>query len=63
MAKAAWESVAPAESNDTVVVEGKHYFPPDLIATQYFKPSNHTSVCGWKGTANYYSIDVNWQEK
>jgi uncharacterized protein (DUF427 family) len=59
MAKAIWEGVVLAESNDTVVVEGNHYFPQDSIATQYFKPSDHTSVCGWKGTANYYSLDVN----
>ena len=59
MAKAIWEGVVLAESNDTVVVEGNHYFPPNSIVTQYFKPSNHTSVCGWKGKANYYSIEVN----
>ncbi len=59
MAKALWEGAVLAESNDTVVIEGNHYFPPDSITTQYFKPSNHTSVCGWKGTANYYSIEVN----
>jgi uncharacterized protein (DUF427 family) len=59
MAKAIWEGVVLAESSDTVVVEGSHYFPPDSIAAQYFKPSDHTSVCGWKGMASYYSIEVN----
>ena len=59
MAKAIWEGVVLAESNDTVVVEGNRYFSPDSIVTQYFKPSNHTSICGWKGKANYYDIQVN----
>ncbi len=58
MAKAVWEGVVVAESKDTVVVEGNHYFPADAIAAQYFKPSDHTSVCPWKGTANYYSLEV-----
>lgn len=59
MAKAIWQGVVLAESNDTVVVEGNHYFPLDSIVAEYFKPSTHTSICGWKGTANYYSIEVN----
>lgn len=59
MAKAIWQGVVLAESNQTVVVEGNHYFPPDSIATEYFKPSDHTSLCFWKGTANYYDIEVN----
>lgn len=59
MAKAIWECVVLADSNDTVIVEGNHYFPPDSIVAQYFKPSDHTSVCGWKGKASYYDIAVN----
>ena len=59
MAKAIWEGVVIADSSNTVVVEGNHYFPPDSIVAQYFKPSDHTSVCSWKGTASYYSIEVN----
>lgn len=58
MPKAVWEGTTLAESNDTVVVEGNHYFPPDSIAKQYFKPSQHTSACPWKGTASYYDIEV-----
>lgn len=47
-----------AESNDTVVVEGNHYFPADSIKQEYFKNSETHTVCHWKGTASYYSIEV-----
>ena len=50
-----------AESDDTVVVEGNHYFPEDALQKQFFKPSDHTSMCAWKGTANYYSLEVDGQ--
>ena len=59
MAKAVWEGAVLAESDDTVVVEGNHYFPPDSLQQEYFKPSEHTSTCFWKGTARYYTIEVN----
>lgn len=57
--KATWSGVTLAESNDTIVVEGNHYFPPDAINTEYFKPSETHTVCAWKGTASYYDIAVN----
>jgi uncharacterized protein (DUF427 family) len=47
-----------AESRDTVVVEGNHYFPLASVNTVLLEPSTHTSVCPWKGTANYYSLKV-----
>lgn len=47
-----------AESDDIVIVEGNRYFPPDSIHQEYFKPSDATSVCPWKGTASYYDIEV-----
>ncbi|WP_234411380.1 DUF427 domain-containing protein [Rhodanobacter thiooxydans] len=47
-----------AESNDTVVVEGNHYFPADSLRREYFRDSNHHSVCPWKGTASYYDLVV-----
>ena len=59
MAKAVWEGAVLAESDDTVVVEGNHYFPPASLQQKYFKPSEHTSTCFWKGAARYYSIEVN----
>lgn len=56
--KAIWKGVVIAESADTVVVEGNHYFPPEAIVREHVRPSDHTTVCGWKGTANYYDVVV-----
>ena len=50
-----------AQSEATKVVEGNHYFPPEALRREYFVDSTHTSVCGWKGTANYYSLSVQGQ--
>ncbi|HTQ58018.1 MAG TPA: DUF427 domain-containing protein [Bryobacteraceae bacterium] len=58
MARALWEGAVLAESDDIVIVEGNRYFPPDSIHQEYFKPSDATSVCPWKGTASYYDIEV-----
>jgi len=57
--KAIWNNKIIAESNDTELVEGNHYFPKESINTSYFKDSETTSVCPWKGTASYYSLEVN----
>lgn len=62
MARAIWNGTVLAESNDTEVVEGNHYFPAESLNTDYFRPSDHTTVCGWKGTASYYDIVVDGQE-
>lgn len=56
--KAIWNEAVLAESNETVIVEGNHYFPIDSINKEYFKSSELHTVCPWKGTANYYSIEV-----
>ena len=56
--KAIWNGEALADSNETVVVEGNHYFPPASLRRQFFKNSATTTVCSWKGTASYYDIDV-----
>jgi uncharacterized protein (DUF427 family) len=56
--KAIWNGKVLAESSETVVVEGNHYFPPESLHQQFFKPSGTTTVCPWKGTASYYSVDV-----
>ena len=62
MAKAIWNDVVLAESDCFEKVEGNIYFPADSINKQYFKESNTHTICGWKGTANYYSIVVDGQE-
>ena len=56
--RAVWNNVVLAESDDTVVVEGNHYFPRETLRSEYFRDSDHTSVCYWKGTAQYLTIDV-----
>ena len=56
--KAIWNDTVIAESDDTVVVEGNHYFPPAALKREFFEASAHTSVCGWKGLANYYDVVV-----
>ena len=53
-----WNGTVLAESDQTEVVEGNQYFPPDSIKHEFFKPSATSSVCPWKGTASYYTIDV-----
>lgn len=62
MAKAIWNDIVLAESDETIVVEGNHYFPPNSITKEYFKPSNNHTTCPWKGLASYYTIVVNGQE-
>ena len=56
--KALWNGQVIAESMDTVVVEGNHYFPLESVNRAFLVPSQTTSVCPWKGTANYYSLHV-----
>ena len=57
--KAIWRDAVLAESNQTVVVEGNHYFPVETMNSQYFQASDHHTVCSWKGTASYYHVVVN----
>jgi len=57
--KAVWNGAVLAESDNTIVVEGNHYFPPDTINKGLFQPSDKHTVCGWKGTASYYDVVVN----
>jgi uncharacterized protein (DUF427 family) len=56
--KASWNGHVIAESDDIVTVEGNAYFPAASLDQSMIQPSAHTSVCGWKGTAHYYSLDV-----
>lgn len=62
MVSAIWNGRTIAQSDDTVVVEGNHYFPESALDRTLVKPSTTTSVCGWKGTANYYSLVVDGKE-
>lgn len=61
MARATWNGTVVAESDDTVVVEGNHYFPLDAIPSGLLAPNDQTSVCPWKGTASYYDVVVDGQ--
>jgi thioredoxin len=60
--KAVWNGAVIAESDDTVVIEGNHYFPMSSLDRQYVVPSSHTSRCFWKGTASYYTLVVDGKE-
>ena len=61
MPKAVWNGAVIAESDDTVVVEGNHYFPADSIAPGVLADSSQSSVCPWKGTASYHDVVVDGQ--
>ena len=65
MPKAIWNNVVLADSDQTEVVEGNHYFPPDTLNREFFRVCDAQTVCGWKGTACYYDVvvdgDVNEQ--
>ena len=56
--KATWKGTVLAESNDTVVVEGNHYFPVASMAKEHFRPSGTHTTCAWKGEASYYDVVV-----
>jgi uncharacterized protein (DUF427 family) len=58
MPKAMWGGKVIAESNACVVVEGNQYFPEGDVKKEFLKPSTHTSVCPWKGTAHYYHVEA-----
>ena len=58
MAKAIWNGEVIAESDDTVVVEGNHYFPVDSVKREYLVASDTHTVCPWKGTASYFTLVV-----
>lgn len=56
--KAIWNGEVIAESDETIVVEGNHYFPLSAVNESLLKPSDKTTFCPWKGTANYYTLSV-----
>lgn len=59
--KAIWNGSVLAASDQTVVVEGNHYFPPDAIRSEYFQDSATHTTCAWKGVASYYDVVVDGQ--
>jgi len=59
--KAVWNGTVIARSDDTVVVEGNHYFPAASLVREYFRPSGTRSMCWWKGQASYYDVVVGEQ--
>jgi uncharacterized protein (DUF427 family) len=61
MATASWNGTTIASSDDTVVVEGNHYFPRESVVDGVLVDSSRTSVCPWKGTASYHSVVVDGQ--
>ncbi len=62
MAKAIWNGTVIAESDDTVVVEGNHYFPRASLRDDVVRPSDTHSVCPWKGTASYLSLELDGRQ-
>ena len=57
--KAIWNDAVLAQSDNTIMVEGNHYFPPGSIRKEFFKKSEMHTMCGWKGMASYYSVIAN----
>lgn len=60
--KAIWNGQVLAESQDTVLIEGNHYFPAESLDQSFFKGSATHTTCSWKGEASYYSLEVNGQQ-
>lgn len=58
MPRAVWNGAVIAESEETEIVEGNHYFPPDSVNWDVVRPSEKQSTCPWKGIAGYYDVEV-----
>lgn len=61
MPRAIWNDTVVAQSEDTILVDGNHYFPSDSLRREFFQPSEHTSRCSWKGRAKYMHVEVDGQ--
>jgi uncharacterized protein (DUF427 family) len=61
MAQAIWNGQVLAESDQTIVVEGNHYFPPEAVKAEVLQSSQTHTLCSWKGTASYYDVVVDGQ--
>ncbi|MBV9110902.1 MAG: DUF427 domain-containing protein [Gemmatimonadetes bacterium] len=62
MAKATWNGAVIAESDTFEIVEGNVYFPADAVRREYLRDSDTHTICPWKGTASYYTLDVDGKE-
>jgi uncharacterized protein (DUF427 family) len=60
--KAIWNDRIIAESDNTIVIEGNHYFPEDSIQKDFYKPSSTHTTCNWKGEASYFTLEVNGKQ-
>ncbi len=58
MATAVWNGIVLAQSDETIIVEGNHYFPENSVNFEYLKPTQYHTTCHWKGLASYYSVEV-----
>lgn len=56
--KAVWNEKIIAENNDTIYIEGNHYFPPESINKEYFKSSSYHTTCHWKRIVSYFSFNT-----
>ena len=56
--EARWNGKTIARSEDTVVVEGNHYFPRADVDPAVLSDSDTKTRCPWKGEAHYHSITV-----
>ncbi|MBZ0277757.1 MAG: DUF427 domain-containing protein [Anaerolineae bacterium] len=61
MAKAVWNNRVIAESDETIIIEGNHYFPLAAVNQDLLRPNDHHSTCFWKGVASYYDVVVDGQ--
>lgn len=60
--QAIWNGQVIAESDKTIIVEGNHYFPPESVKQEFLQPTEHHTVCSWKGLASYYTIAIDGKE-
>ncbi len=58
MKKALWNGEIIAESDQTIVIEGNHYFPPESVRQEYLQETDYHTTCPWKGKASYYNVVV-----
>lgn len=60
--KATWNNTVIAESDDTIIIENNHYFPPESVKQEYLQNSETHTTCPWKGVASYYTLNVDGKE-
>lgn len=60
--KAIWNDAVIAESDDTIIIENNHYFPPSSVNQEYLSKTDTHTTCPWKGVASYYTLEVNGEK-